>query len=551
MNEVSQVIRVAIYARVSTEEQAEHGFSIDAQLDNLRTYCKMHQKVIYSEYVDRGISGKSMDGRLELQRLLRDAKNKEFDEVLVWKINRISRRTIDLLKIVEDLNRYGITFRSFSENFETETPMGRFALQMLGAVGELERNTIVDNVKMGMKERARSGQWNGGIVLGYRSSQSSFDRKRNNSKLEIVPEEAAIVRDIFELYATGKGLKAIANHLNHKGFKTKRGNAFSTSAIKEIITNPVYIGKIRFNRFENWNERRRKGKNLDPIIVDGNHEPIVPQDLWEKVQLLQQKKSSVSPRQFVGNYTLTGLIRCPKCDAAMVSSRTINKNKNGERIVRRYYSCGNFRSKGSNVCNANSVRADEAEQYVYHRIKEVVNNPKILKDIVSNINKQKKSSILPLKNELQQIEKKISQFEAKRKKYFDLYEEDAIDREMLVKRLDELKEETNALYSRKSEIEWDLGDENSQPIDYGFVKTILERLDKVLKEAASQKIKALLHLIVKRICVKDRQIEKIELNFNESTQQHFLNLAPSDNDSGGANAFPKQKHSHVRFSIVL
>ncbi len=503
-------IRVAIYARVSTEEQAEHGYSIDAQLDTLRTYCQMHQKTVVGEYVDRGVSGKSIEGRFELQRLLRDAERREFDEVLVWKINRISRRMVDLMKIIEILDKHKISFRSFSENFETETAMGKFALQMLGAVGELERNTIVDNVKMGMKQRARMGQWNGGRVLGYRSSQVIHgQRHRKDSTLEIVPEEAAIVRKIFELYASGKGLKAIANQLNHEGYKTKRGNAFSTDSIKQIITNPIYVGKIRFNRFENWNERRRKGKNPDPILVDGEHEPIISSELWEKVQLLQKKKAVIAPRQFDGQYTLTGLMRCPKCGAAMVASRTVNKLKNGTKIIRRYYSCGNFKSKGSAVCSANSVRADYAEQYVYQRIKEMVNNEKILKDIISNINEQKKENVQPLQEELNHLNQKISSLEAKRRKYFDLYEDELIDKESLAGRLKELRKESDRLHVRKSELEFELGDDQSQPVDYEYVKAILDQLDHILKKAPTEQIKSLLHLVIKQITVKDREIKKI------------------------------------------
>ena len=145
----NHVQRVAIYVRVSTEEQAEHGYSIDAQLETLRNYCNMQGKVIVKEYADRGVSGKSIKGRYEQQLL--DAKEKMFDEVLVWKISRMARNVLDLLQMTKELERYQVSFRSFSENLETQTPTGRFSLQMMGAVGELERNTIVDNVKMGMK----------------------------------------------------------------------------------------------------------------------------------------------------------------------------------------------------------------------------------------------------------------------------------------------------------------------------------------------------------------------------------------------------------------
>ena len=152
-------VRVALYARVSTEEQAIHGFSIDAQINTLRNYCSMYGKRVVKEYVDAGISGKSIAGRYELQQLLKDCEEDKFDEVLVWKISRLARKVIDLLSMVEKFEKNGVVFRSFSENFETETPMGRFALQMMGAVGELERNTIVDNVKLGMAQRSKQGRW--------------------------------------------------------------------------------------------------------------------------------------------------------------------------------------------------------------------------------------------------------------------------------------------------------------------------------------------------------------------------------------------------------
>ena len=239
--ESQPMLKVAVYARVSTEEQAEHGYSIEAQLDTLRQYCQLYHRRIVGEYVDRGVSGKEMTKRLELQRLLKDAEEGVFEEVIVWKFNRMSRKTKDLLEIVERLDRSNIYFRSFSENFDTATPMGRFALQMMGAVGELERNTIVENVKLGLKQRARQGFHNGGSCLGYQTVElPGGDRKHRKSSLEIVPEEAAVVRRIYSYYVTGRGFRSIANQLNKDGTRTKKGNTFSPDSIREIIINPVY-----------------------------------------------------------------------------------------------------------------------------------------------------------------------------------------------------------------------------------------------------------------------------------------------------------------------
>ncbi|MDA2732689.1 recombinase family protein [Bacillus cereus] len=548
---MENIIRVAIYARVSTEEQAEHGYSIDAQLDTLRNYCKMYEKIVVKEYVDRGVSGKSINGRYELQKLLRDAKNGEFDEVVVWKISRLARKTIDLLQIVDELSKHKVAFRSFSENFETETPMGKFALQMMGAVGELERNTIVDNVKMGMKQRARTGRWNGGIVLGYKSiSRDSGGKGRESTRLVIVEEEAVIVRKIFNMYSQGKGLKAIANKVNHEGYKTKKGNAFSTATIKEIILNPVYIGKIRFNRYENWSERRRKGKNENIIIVDGKHEPIITNELWKKVQSLRQMKAKKSIKNYEGNFLLTGLMKCPKCGAAMVSSRTTNTLKDGTKKVLRYYSCGAFRSKGSAVCSANSIRADYAEQYVLQRIQEVVKHPKVLKELLHNINKQKKESIKPLKDELQVINKSIQSIENRKQKYFSLYEDSLLNQNMFTDRIQELNEEMERLSVRKSEIEFELGDGDEKILSYEYVKKLLVQLNVLLDAIPCDEKKVLYHLLIENIVVNDeKKIENIQLNINKEIQQELLKKPLSKEEMDRGFCISKNGRYSLRISI--
>ncbi len=518
---------MAIYARVSTEEQAEHGYSIDAQLDTLREYSQQNGKVVVGEYVDRGVSGKEMTKRHELKRLLRDADNGVFDEVIVWKINRMSRKTKDLLEIVEGLNKNNIYFRSYSEKFETETPMGRFALQMMGAVGELERNTIVENVKLGMKQRARMGLHNGGSCLGYTTVElDGSDRRNKKTKLVIVPEEVIVVKKIFEMYAAGKGFRAIANELNRKGYKTKKDNTFASDSIRQILINPIYIGTIRYNRFEGWSEKRRRGKNSNPILVEGKHEAIIGKELWDRVQTLFQQKSKVSPRVYDSMNLLTGLIRCPQCNSPMVASRTVNYLKDGTKVVRRYYSCGQFRTKGSSVCKANSIQADYGEQYVLNRIREVLNQPAILKDIVVAINSKREEGVDPLQQELKLIESKLQQLVDKKKKIMDIYEMDAMDKDALITRMDELTAEEDALHARNSEIMYELGGNMTTKISQETVHDLLMNLDELLDTASFEQKKSLLHMVIEKITLKEgRQIDKIILNFNERCPAVYKNTA--------------------------
>lgn len=172
-------------------------------------------------YEDAGISGKDIRHRPAMQQLLEDASKKKFHLVMSWKINRISRKLSDAIKIVETLEKYGIGYQSYSEPFESSTPAGKMQFQMMALVGEFERNTIAQNLKMGMRAKAMSGEWCGGIPpFGYCwvTMEGTENHGRRKSRLEVVEREAEAVRLMFQLYASGKGYKAIVGRINREGY---------------------------------------------------------------------------------------------------------------------------------------------------------------------------------------------------------------------------------------------------------------------------------------------------------------------------------------------
>jgi site-specific DNA recombinase len=173
---------------------------------------------------------------------------------------------------------------------------------------------------------------------------------------------------------------------------------FSTNSIRTIITNPLYAGFIRFNQVENWNEKRRKGKSNNTLIVKGEHEPIINMDIWVKTKKIFEQKSHKPAKTFTGHFPLTTLLRCPVCGQGMIGHK-IKKGKNSTEYIR-YYQCGNFHYKGSAVCNSNLVRADEVEQYVFNRIEEITNKSAILKSIVDKVNGKIGELKEPLKDRL-------------------------------------------------------------------------------------------------------------------------------------------------------
>ena len=517
---LSKKTLVAIYSRVSTIEQAEEGYSIDEQERLLIEWCKKMDYEVYKCYADRGISGKDIKSRPALKELLSDAEEKKFQMVISWKINRISRKLEDVLKIVNLLENNNISFKSYSEPFETNTPAGKMQFQMMALIGEFERGTIAQNVKMGMCAKARAGEWCGGRVLGYDLVQMEKQpgAKRTKTKLVINEKEAEAVRFIFNEYGNGKGYKAITNQLNKIGYKTKLGNNFSVGSIREILTNPVYIGKVRYNVRQNWSEKRRRNINANPIITDGIHEPIIEEGLWDKVQAIMESKKGKPSRIYDGEYPLTGILKCPKCGAGMVISRTTNKLADGTKKRIAYYCCGAWKNKGTSVCNSNTIRVDKANEYVFTKISELLSNEKMVETIVNNINKERHKKINPAKKELERIDKELEKIDRKKTKLFEGYEEDLISKQEFKERKDELNKRAKSLQEEKEPLLVTLSDDVSEEIPYEFIKSILENFGKVLTESATrEQQKKLLHMIISEITINEaREIDSIKLKINDS-----------------------------------
>ncbi|EOU1884838.1 recombinase family protein [Clostridium perfringens] len=517
---------IAIYCRVSTDEQAEFGYSIDEQKRLLEEWCKANDYIIYKCYSDRGISGKNIKDRPALKELLSDAKEGKFDMVISWKINRVSRKLEDVLKIVNILEKNNITFKSYSEPFETDTPAGRMQFQMMALIGEFERGTIAQNVKMGMIAKAKTGNWCGGRVLGYDlvPNNSPEEEKKGKNKLEINEEEAKIVRFIFNEYSKGKGYKAITNKMNKLGYKTKKGNNFSVGSIRDILTNPVYIGEIRYNVRQNWSEKRRRNINPNPIRVKGKHEAIIDRELWDKVQLILESKKGKPSRIYDGEYPLTGILRCPKCGAGMVISRTTNTLADGTKKRIAYYCCGNWKNKGTSVCNSNTIRVDKANEYVFKKIEELVSNEAMIKAVVKNINKERKDKVKPAKRLLSDIDKELEKLDKRKRKIFEAYEDDILTKEEFQIRKDELNEKIRILEEEKKPLLNTISEDVSEEIPYEFIKDILKNFSKVLNSSVSrEQQKKLLHMIISEITMNEsREIDSIKLNINDNLVDYLV-----------------------------
>ena len=516
--------RVGIYVRVSTEIQSSEGFSIQGQVNQIKEYCNFNNFKVIDVYADRGISGKSMN-RPELQRMLQDAKNGHIDCVMVYKTNRLARNTSDLLKIVEDLHKQNVEFFSLSERMEVNTSSGKLMLQILASFAEFERNNIVDNIFMGQTIRAQEGYYQGNLPLAY--DKVSY----NKHELMINQHEANIVKYIFESYAKGHGYRKIANALNHKGYVTKKGNPFSISAVTYILSNPFYIGKIQFAKYKDWNDKRRKGLNDKPVIAEGKHTPIISQDLWDKVQARKKQVSKKPQVHGKGTNLLTGIIACPQCSASMSASITVNTLKDGTKKRIRYYSCSNFRNKGSKVCSANSVRADVIEKYVMDQILEIVKSDKVLKQVVERVNQENQVDVAALNHDIAYKQQQFDEINAKLKNLIQTIEDNPDLTSALKPTIHQYETQLNDITNQINQLKQQQNQEKPS-YDTKQISIILRRIFQNIESMDKSQLKALYLTVIDHIEIrKDGNHKKqfyVTLKLNNEIIKQLFNDTPLD-----------------------
>lgn len=507
------------YIRVSTERQVE-GYSIEGQITQIEQYCQFNGYELVDIYADRGISGKSMN-RPELQRMLNDAKNGKLDCVMVYKTNRLARNTSDLLTIVEELHRQNVEFFSLSERMEVKNSTSKLMLQILASFSEFERNTILENIYTGQRQRALEGYYQGNLPLGYNNIPD------NKKELMINQHEANIVKYIFESYAKGHGYRKIANALNHKGYVTKKGNPFSISAVTYILSNPFYIGKIQFAKHKDWNDKRRKGLNDKPVIAEGKHTPIISQSLWDKVQARKRQVSEKPQVHGKGTNILTGIISCPQCSAPMAASNTTNTLKDGTKKRIRYYSCSNFRNKGSKVCSANSVRADVIEKYVMDQILEIVKSDKVLKQVVERVNQENQVDVAALNHDIAYKQQQFDEISTKLKNLIQTIEDNPDLTSALKPTIHQYETQLNDITNQINQLKHQQNQE--KPFyDTKQIAALLQRIFQNIESMDKSQLKALYLTVIDRIDIrKDENHKKqffvtLKLN-NEIIKQLFNN----------------------------
>jgi len=345
--------KCAIYTRVSTSMQAELEYSsCDAQKDRTLSFIKSQEgHEFFKEYSDPGFSGGSLD-RPALQELLRDIKEKKIDEVLTYKIDRLTRSSKDFYALIEYFEKYEVAYVSVTERFDTSSPSGRLLRNIMLTFAQFEREMASERVKDKLEQQVKKGIWCGGLPpIGY---------KKVNKRIVVDNKKAAQVKALFERFVeTGRFTDVMRLVTQNDIRNPKHNNLLTAHCLYYLLRNPIYIGQIR------WKDK----------FYEGIHEPIISKELFLEAQGLTKEK--IVKKRLYKEFLLTSLVKCSDCKSGMTNVFT---NKKKRRYY--YYKCHKVIRQGKSACSIKEVNAEKLEAFIAENLERISKDKNYVESLV-------------------------------------------------------------------------------------------------------------------------------------------------------------------------
>lgn len=524
----------AIYSRKS--RMTGKGESIENQIEMCRQYIGMNygEKALKNirVYEDEGFSGGNLE-RPQFKRMMNDAKAGKFDAVVVYRLDRISRNIGDFAGLIDELKTKEIGFVSIKEQFDTGSPLGRAMMYISSVFSQLERETIAERIRDNMYELAKTGRWLGGNTpTGYTSESMenvSIDGKSKRAcKLKIIEEEAQLVQLIFDKFIQTGSITKTDQYLLENNIRTKRGNDFTRFAIKNILSNPVYLiadenaykyltgnevdlfskceefdgkhGIMVYNRTLQKAGRAHQIKPTNEWIVSvGKHEGLIESEKWIRAQnILGLNKSRNYHKPRINTALLSGLIYCAECGDHMRPKLTTRTNSDGEQIY--HYLCTTKeRSKGSR-CNMKNPNGNKLDKRVLEEIKKLGRNTeefaKEVEEIKKKITSEKTSNsieITKINSQIKENENVISGLVAAVGKAAGTGAE-----QYIIKQIDELHEKNEQLKIKLSELESLTKEHELSDMEFDIIRQILSNFSMTLDDMNIDQKRAAIRTFVRK-----------------------------------------------------
>jgi len=381
---------VGIYVRVSTMEQVEEGYSIAAQKERLKAYCKAQGWTDYKFYVDEGVSAKDLK-RPQLQKLFEHIEEGKIKLILVYRLDRFTRSVRDLHKMLEVMDKHGCGFKSATEVYDTVTAMGRLFITIVAALAEWETSNSSERIKMALEKKVSDGERVGAIPYGF--DLSDDEKLIKNDKSEVV-------LDIINKFKSGMSPNAIARHLT----ATNDDKAtWFPNAISRLLKNPAIYGATR------WNDN----------VYENTHEGIITKDEFIKLQEMLKDRAIHVRREIATTHLFQGVIVCPDCKQRLTVNRYLRKLKDGTKFQSAIYRCKKCYEDGKPT-NTPGERSFLKALYEYMEIVKI----------------EKDEAPVPIDKSYQLLKDELKAIERKREKFQKGWASDLIGDEEFSKLMD-------------------------------------------------------------------------------------------------------------------
>lgn len=479
MSMIRTINKVALYARFSSDNQRTE--SIDAQIRAMKEYCKKKKFVIVNTYIDEARSAMN-DRRPSFQQMIADSDKREFNIVLVHKLDRFARNRYDSAVYKRELKKNGVMVYSVLENID-DTPESIMMESIIEGMAEYYSKNLGREVMKGMKETALKCMHTGGCSpLGY-------DVDASTKRLIINETEAESVRIIFKMFANGYSYSAIVNRLRDEKRLTKKGEEFKKTSLHSILTNMKYKGVYVFNRSSAKSIDGTRNAHLykdesEMVIIEGGCPQIVDTKTFEKAQeRLKSKMYAGGRNNAKTNYLLAGRLFCRECGRAMVG----NTRKYETKPTYVTYRCPSKRP----ACTNKEINRDYLEAAVVGLLEEELLNTSSLKLAVTQIENYAMRSMQGAEEERERLQKKLDEVKEGLANVADAVATGLMS-PTLIERLDELE-------MQKAELESELLAEANQDIPVIDVQTMLAEYNQMKNSPASPEYKELIRSYIRRI----------------------------------------------------
>ena len=491
--------RVAIYARASVSRASEFD-SVTAQVEACSAYIDSQRSNgwlrLPDPFIDDGYSGGNVD-RPAFTRLMADVESGKVDAVCVYKLDRLSRSLVDFARVVESLEKRGVALVSVTQSFSTATSLGKLTLGILMSFAQFEREQISERTRDKIAATRKKGLWTGGRpVLGYDVRDKALVVNRT---------EADVVRTIFDLYLAHGGLVTTVAELERRGIRNKswtnkagkhvRGEPFDKSTLRALLTNPLYIGRVR----------------CGDELVDGRHEAIIDVATFEAVaRALSERRRPY--RQQLGrlNALLTGLVRCSRCGSAMSHASNIR----GDR-VHRYYVCSAMVKQGATACPGSRAPAAELEDVVVNRIRLVGTDPSVLVATLTAAQQARRAHEPELAAEARRLTGERTHLAAERTNLLDALQHGSVAANPIARRIAEVDEKLARLQERHDEVTTQLAAMANDTVDEAEVRAALQQFTAAWDELVPRERARVLRLLIDEVRF-DGQAGEVTISFRDN-----------------------------------